>query len=88
MINLRIRRTEVRLGQESMSLDGAVDEVGSSVVSGNMVLVFQRGDEEPQALPLGKPGGDVSIAWGAPTRRSAIWKVVARPKGDVYVMGR
>jgi hypothetical protein len=53
-----------------------------------MVIVFQRGDEEPQAFPLGKPGGNISIAWGEPTRRAAIWKVVARPNGDVYVMER
>ena len=53
-----------------------------------MVIVFQRGDEEPQAFPLGKPGGDISIAWGEPTRRAAIWKVVASPNGNVYVMER
>ena len=52
-----------------------------SAMSSNMVFVFQRGDEEPQAFPLGKPGGDISIAWGEPTRRAAIWKVVASPNG-------
>jgi hypothetical protein len=57
-------------------------------LSSNMVIVFQRGDEEPQAFPLGKPGGDISIAWGEPTRRDAIWKVVASPNGNVYVMER
>lgn len=57
-------------------------------MSSNMVVVFQRGDEEPQAFPLGKPGGDISIAWGEPTRRAAIWKVVASPNGNVYVMER
>jgi hypothetical protein len=57
-------------------------------MSSNMVIVFQRGDEEPQAFPLGKPGGDISIAWGEPTRRAAIWKVVASPNGNVYVMER
>jgi len=53
-----------------------------------MVIVFQHGDEAPQAFPLGKPGGNISIAWGEPTRRAAIWKVVASPNGDVYVMER
>jgi hypothetical protein len=57
-------------------------------MSGDMVIAFQRGDEQPQAFPLGKPGGSISIAWGEPTRRAAIWKVVARPNGDVYVMER
>ena len=37
---------------------------------------------------LGKPGGNISIAWGEPTRRAAIWKIVASPNGDVYVMER
>jgi hypothetical protein len=49
-------------------------------MSSNMVIVFQRGDEEPQAFPLGKPGGDISIAWGEPTRRAAIWKVRRQPQ--------
>jgi hypothetical protein len=53
-----------------------------------MVIVFQRGDNDPQAFPLGKPGGDVSIAWGEPTRRAAIWKIVASPNGNAYVMER
>jgi hypothetical protein len=53
-----------------------------------MVIVFQRSDEEPRAFPLGKPGGSINIAWGEPSRRAAIWKVVARPNGDVYVMER
>jgi hypothetical protein len=57
-------------------------------VCSDTLFVFQRGDEKPEAVPLGKPGGDVSIAWGEPTRRSAIWRVVARPNGDVYVMER
>jgi hypothetical protein len=52
-------------------------------MSSNMVLVLQQGDEAPQAFPLGKPGGDISIAWGEPTRRAAIWKVVASPNGNV-----
>jgi hypothetical protein len=59
-----------------------------SVMSNDMVIVFQRGNEAPEAFPLGKPGGNISIAWGEPTRRAAIWKVVANPKGDVYVMER
>jgi hypothetical protein len=54
----------------------------------NMVFVLQHGDSEPQAVPLGKPGGNISIAWGEPTRRAAIWKIVASPNGDVYVMER
>lgn len=58
------------------------------VMSDDMVFILQRGDEEPQAFPLGKPGGDLSIAWGEPTRRAAIWKIVVSPKGDVYVMER
>ena len=53
-----------------------------------MVFVLQRSDEEPQAFPLGKPGGDISIAWGEPTRRAAIWKIVASPNGNVYAMER
>jgi hypothetical protein len=53
-----------------------------------MVFIVQRGDREPQAFPLGRPGGNISIAWGEPTRRAAIWKVVASPNGDVYVMER
>jgi hypothetical protein len=57
-------------------------------MSSNMILVLQQGDEEPQAFPLGKPGGDISIAWGEPTQRAAIWKVVASPNGNVYVMER
>jgi hypothetical protein len=57
-------------------------------MSSDMVIVFQHGDEAPQAFPLGKPGGNISIAWGEPTRRAAIWKVVASPNGDVYVMER
>jgi hypothetical protein len=57
-------------------------------MSSDMVIVFQHGDEVPQAFPLGKPGGNISIAWGEPTRRAAIWKVVASPNGDVYVMER
>jgi hypothetical protein len=52
-----------------------------------MIIVFQNG-EESQAFPLGKPGGSVSIAWGEPTRRAAIWKIIASPNGDVYVMER
>jgi hypothetical protein len=59
-----------------------------SVMSNDMVIVFQRGNEAPEAFPLGKPGGNISIAWGEPTRRAAIWKVVANPNGDVYVMER
>ena len=59
-----------------------------SAMSSNMVIVFQRSDEEPQAFPLGKPGGNISTAWGEPTRRAAIWKVVASPNGNVYVMER
>jgi hypothetical protein len=54
----------------------------------NMVFVLQHGDREPQAIPLGKPGGDISIAWGEPTRRAAIWKIVASPNGNVYAMER
>jgi hypothetical protein len=57
-------------------------------MSSDMVIVFQHGDEARQAFPLGKPGGNISIAWGEPTRRAAIWKVVASPNGDVYVMER
>src|SRR5215216_7523520 len=57
-------------------------------MSSDMVIVFQHGDEAPQAFPLGKPGGNISIAWGEPTRRAAIWKVVGSPNGDVYVMER
>jgi hypothetical protein len=57
-------------------------------MSSDMVIVFQRGNEAPEVFPLGKPGGSVSIAWGEPTRRAAIWKVVASPNGDVYVMER
>jgi hypothetical protein len=57
-------------------------------MSNDMVIVFQRGNEAPEAFPLGKPGGNISMAWGEPTRRAAIWKVVANPKGDVYVMER
>src|SRR5215213_7557646 len=56
-------------------------------MSSDMVIVFQHGDEAPQAFPLGKPGGNISLAWGL-TRRAAIWKVVASPNGDVYVMER
>jgi hypothetical protein len=57
-------------------------------MSSDMVIVFQHGDETPQGFPLGKPGGNISIAWGEPTRRAAIWKVVASPNGNVYVMER
>jgi hypothetical protein len=57
-------------------------------MSSNMTFVFQQGDEEPQALPLGKPGRDIGIAWGEPTRRATIWGVIVNPKGDVYVMER
>jgi hypothetical protein len=73
----------------AMSLDTAVDHLGSlSVMSCDMTVVFQRGNEAPQGFPLGKPGGNISNAWGEPTRRAAIWKVVASPNGDVYVMER
>ena len=57
-------------------------------MSSDTTVVFQCGNEAPQGFPLGKPGGNISIAWGEPTRRAAIWKVVANPKGDVYVMER
>jgi hypothetical protein len=57
-------------------------------MSSNMVLVLQQGNEEPQPFRLGKPGGDISIAWGEPTRRAAIWKIIASPNGNVYVMER
>jgi hypothetical protein len=58
------------------------------IMSSDMFIVLQRGAEEPQAFPLGKPGGSISVAWGEPTRRAAIWKIVASPNGDVYVMER
>ena len=48
-----------------------------------MVIVFQHGDEAPQAFPLGKPGGNNSNSWGEPTPRAPIRKVVASPTGDV-----
>jgi hypothetical protein len=57
-------------------------------MGGNMIFVLQHGHSEPQAVPLGKPGGNISIAWGEPTRRAAIWKIIASPNGDVYVMER
>lgn len=57
-------------------------------MSHDLTLHLDDAEGNQHRVPLGKPGGHASLAWGEPTMRSAIWKVVARPGGDVYVMER
>ncbi|WP_198950672.1 hypothetical protein [Kineosporia sp. A_224] len=52
------------------------------------VLALQTGDEPAEVIRLGSPGGQLRVAWGGPTHRSAIWGIRVAPLGDVYVYER
>ena len=50
-------------------------------------LYLQRGDGQMDEFPVTR-GGEVRVAFGERGRRSGVWKIVADPKGDVYVAER
>jgi hypothetical protein len=73
-----------------MSLDTAVDHVESRPIMRSDIwsLLSSAATNSLKPSRSASPVEASGIAWGEPARRAAIWKVVARPNGDVYVMER
>jgi hypothetical protein len=66
----------------------AQSQQGETSSSEFYTFVAQYNDEPPEATTLRPRNDQLNVAFGAPERRAAIWKVLVARKGEVYVMER